>query len=261
MTRVNFFEIRVQIINCSMYNNIIKNRNKLSSLKLPQLKDTALKYGLLVSGTKSQLISRIQTHLSNTRMENSRVLAIDVGLVNLSYISAETHHTCLSIHDWSLIDMKLSNYDPVYYAIQIQKLLDDILIFNPTNIIIEAQSWRSGLRIPHTILKLKSLEAILIGCIISRGYNNVDLISPKKVSDYLTSIHSDFEQGKYRVKKASSIKLVETLLQSVEIKGECSNVFRDSRKKDDLADSFLLAFVWNEWRKNAIMDKSERKYS
>lgn len=189
-------------------------------------------------------------------MENVKIVAIDVGLVNLSYISAKTNHASLSIQDWSLVDLGLQNYDPVYYAIQIQKLLDQILMFQPNNIIIEAQSWRSGLRIPHTILKLKSLEAILVGCIISRGYKNVDLVSPKRISDYLTSMHQEFEQGNYRGKKASSVKLVDRLLGTVELKVDC-NIFKNSKKKDDLADSFLLAFVWNEWRKNAIIDAKD----
>lgn len=218
---------------------------------LKQLKDVAFKYGLTCTGNKSQLQSKIQNHITNLNRNNARILAIDVGLVNMSYISAETHHSHLSIHDWSLVDLKLGNYDPIHYAVQIQKLLDEILKFNPTNIIIEDQSWRSGLRIPHTILKLKSVEAILIGCIISRGYKNVDLVSPKKVSDYLLRTHQEYQRGTYKFKKKSCVKLVEKLLFQV---NGCTDVFQKSKKKDDLADSFLLAFVWNEWRKNAIID-------
>ena len=39
-----------------------------------------------------------------------------------------------------------------------------------------------------------------------------------------------------------------------------SNKFNETTKKDDLADSFLMAFVWNEWRKNAIIDYSIVNY-
>lgn len=225
---------------------------------MPQLKAFAIKYGLITSGNKSQLLSRLDNHLSNIKLRETRVLAIDVGLVNLSFISIKNSlNNQKSILEWDLVDLKLGNYDPVHYTLKTLKLLDNILKTNPTNIIIEAQSWRSGL-VPLTILKLKSLEAILVASIISRGYKNVDLVSPKRISDYLVSSNLEFEQGNYRAKKSSSVKLVQKLLDSTEFKGS-SGVFHNSSKKDDLADCFLLAYVWNEWRMNAISDLLKSK--
>jgi hypothetical protein len=223
-------------------------------MKIPQLRQTAQSFGLALSGTKRELISRISTHISST-LEPQRILAIDLGLVNLSYISASTSLTTFKVHDWSLIDLKLQKYDPIQYTLEIQALTDRMLQYNPTNIIIEAQSWRS--RIPMTILKLKSLEAILVGCIISKGFNphHIDLVSPKKVSDYLSTLDNiNWKSGSnYRVKKNNAITLVETLMNKIDLNG--IDTFKKSKKKDDLADSFLLAYVWNEWRQNALKAK------
>jgi len=77
-------------------------------------------------------------------------------------------------------------------------------------------------------------------------------VSPKKISDYLSTLNNiAWSPGSnYRVKKNNAISLVESLLHKIQVNG--NDAFRKAKKKDDLADSFLLAYVWNEWRLNAI---------
>jgi hypothetical protein len=138
-----------------------------------QLKSLCIKLGIPSSGTKHILQNRINEHLETVKVRNTNnpkktILSIDVGIKNFSYCILQYNVQRLDkeIKDWKCIDF-LTNptqkYDPVEFASASIRFKNQIYKeYQPTDIVIEEQSWRSSARIPHSILKVRVIESSIL---------------------------------------------------------------------------------------------------
>ena len=232
------------------------------SFSRQKLMETCRLAGLSVSGTKAQMAQNLLLKWSDLDRAplTRRVVAIDLGLRNLGYICADTHADKVHVKEWESLDMELpTRYDPLAYATACKnKLLDRVLAAEPTDILIEEQSWRSvaghGLLIPQTILKLRSLESLLIGMLLVRipGDCRLSSISPKTVSETLIPSNTDKSIPRYQFKKKASVALVSNWIDSNQVslsKNALAN-YQKASKRDDLCDCLLMVQSWVRWNQN-----------
>ncbi|KAJ3321768.1 hypothetical protein HDV06_003917 [Boothiomyces sp. JEL0866] len=211
----------------------------LSQLKKPQLTNLCLTFGLPITGTRQTLIDQI---LQQSKAVNipKNIIAIDVGTTNIGYVHIESQP--LRIIEWKLIDPRFPKcFDIVKYS----QILNDVIPKSDAQYIIEKQSYRLGARIPYAILKTNSIEAILSGLFV----NQVESIPPQLISKFFDLPKSDYKQ-----KKKKTVQLVSDWIenQKFEISVNHVQLFRDTKKKDDLSDCLLLAYAYHQWKLNII---------
>ena len=160
------------------------------------------------------------------------ILSIDVGICNLSYCLL----TSLGyIIDWGIIDLcgkeNSKKIDLITVGRNLRfamrdKFLDRLDIIK--TVIIENQL---GL---HAV-RMRCVQHMIMQYWLGMGVSNVQFISPKlKLKNF------DCAKETYAKRKKSAIMITENLIQNDEICCEkMREIFRNTIKKDDLADAFL----------------------
>jgi hypothetical protein len=179
----------------------------------------------------------------------STILSFDVGIKNLSY--------CLicdeEIIDWDLISLQeeddkskkgksLSEVTPKLFRLLKEKfehhIIDHVVIENQP--VMKNPTMKSiQMLIYSYFYYLKTIDLIPIDSVEFIGAST----KVKLAENILKSKEIEFEKGtnKYKYNKAISIKCVIELLQS---NSSLLEFFNDHKKKDDLADCYLLALVY-----------------
>ena len=223
-----------------------------------------------MSGTKSTLVNRLQSHLAliDLSKEKVNITAIDVGLRNLAYLSytlslQEDSRWSILVRDWALHDLEIeSSYDLPEYVTQCHQLVKNLKTKLPDLVVMEKQmpiSVRSGMRGNYKVLVI---EAILFSLLTANDLR-VQSLSSLSLSK-LFQLNND--QGRdYTAKKKNSISLVKSILENerheddvtVTISEGLTEYFQSSKKKDDLADCFLIGLGSAKHYINSVNIKRE----
>ncbi|POS86427.1 hypothetical protein EPUL_003500 [Erysiphe pulchra] len=220
----------------------------MTILKQAQLKLIAFKCGLAISGTKPNLLARIQNELNciaSTPVNDNyqRILSIDMGIRNLAYCTLDVNLSFPppKIHAWRNLSVSMTPvnlviqdakeqqplqaneaFDPASMSATAYNLLrEELLHDKPTHVIIEQQRFRSmGARhIFEWTIRVNMFEAILHGILCTlkaEGIWNGTVVSvaPSRVGPFWLGQDND----------KRSIKSVG---------------FRNKRRKIDLVRSWL----------------------
>tara|TARA_B100001094_G_scaffold332084_1_gene402695 strand:- start:1592 stop:2332 length:741 start_codon:yes stop_codon:yes gene_type:complete len=181
------------------------------------------------------------------------ILSFDVGIKNLAYCIVNGN----TIYHWKVLDIGPPNgSDGPTHLIKILDTLPELL---ETHIVlIEKQPSRNN--------KMRIIEAMLHAYFIIKGTTN-SLSSIKKVIVYSAKhkLGSETIKGKkgYAQRKKLSVERTQEFLTQQPQTSEIQNIFKNSKKKDDLADSLLqaLAFTKNVVHKEISSEPIELKIS
>ncbi|KAI8609534.1 hypothetical protein BC830DRAFT_1085414 [Chytriomyces sp. MP71] len=160
----------------------------------------------------------------------------------------------LTMTHWCVesVDSMAVTYEPSSLAHTLSRLLA-ALTLDPARarMAVERQHWRPGTCAAQAVLRCAAVEAMLFGLAHARGFA-VDAASPRAVA----RVHGIEDTGKG--KKRAAVEIVAGWLRACDrvegasgvvvgaqtrlvIPGHLRDVFEAARKKDDLADSLLIA--------------------
>jgi hypothetical protein len=239
----------------------------IHTLKKVELGNLCRRFGLTQVGNKSVLVDRIATHVHHVQRLNfpARLIAIDVGTVNLGYALLEFDLYKTKLLDWKLLCPEMpKEYNVQKYAMQCRSILDNGLFRPDVGLyLIERQSWRSlGPRqsIPHAIIKSTIFESLLMGMLMERGNHQVvvDSILPGLVSDFIEFAPKE-KTNRYKSKKEFGVAKATEWIESnsIESTPALKEYFYKSKKRDDLSDSLLLGLAYTHWIKETKMFLTE----
>jgi hypothetical protein len=190
-------------------------------------------------------------------MQESTVISFDIGIKNLAYCILKrdlgsAHHV---ISAWDVIDVSRGDTIKTHDIYAVSSSLFDALnetfsyIDEGTTVLIENQPCMKN-------PVMKSLQMMIFSYFVLRGKDMAANTSVKLISaaNKLKVKHKDKisdavkeETNKYKKNKKSSVEITAYYLRNVlNVTEEFHNVFATSKKKDDLADSFLQAIHFLE---------------
>jgi hypothetical protein len=232
---------------------------KVLHLKCDELRGKCKSLGLISKGNKKDLRKRLECQLSWTQKcgLSKIVTCIDVGFKNFAVSTVKLKYQELPVLiDWRLIDLNLSrDFELSEAAESLKGTLNSSLPENVTEVYIESQTWsRNGAGSLHStpgrILHLKALEALVYGMVTgSRPEAKIFQLSPRLVSDLF-----NIGDSHYAKKKKNAIGKANELLTngSIILNETFREIYLNSAKKDDLADSLLMAMAVHSWWNNAL---------
>jgi len=187
------------------------------TLTIAQLKSLLVRIGANTGGTKPTLISRLEQDLSVQKLPKTRtrILSIDMGIKNLAFCVCDigpdkpldlmtkkeksatdkSDGLLLRIPHWQRMNVNIGSETPeketdlshprilselAYY------LVDSLLKFNPTTILIERQRFRSGsgAAVQEWTVRVNMLEAMLWAALQALGVEHARLAYHKRKVDF-----------------------------------------------------------------------------
>ncbi|KAJ3009792.1 UNVERIFIED_CONTAM: hypothetical protein HDU68_002495 [Siphonaria sp. JEL0065] len=208
---------------------------------------------------KSDFIAHIGSHLTcMSRLTHvNHVLAIDVGITNVGHAlirfkqqnSTDNNDKLLA---WGVdaVDDLNCPYDPARLAGNLEKFLHAALTarnidFHNVHVVIERQQWRPMTCTSQSIVRCAAMEAMLFGMASSRGI--AKSVSAARVAEW----HNVELKGSMK-KKAAVSRVIQLLSEgtTISVPFELRERFRLEKKRDDMADAFLIGTAFSEWRNN-----------
>ncbi|KAJ3234683.1 hypothetical protein HDU81_001221 [Chytriomyces hyalinus] len=241
------------------------------SLSLAALKDLKRRTNAPSRATtKDELRQDVGRHLARiaTLPRASTVAAIDIGATNLGLCVANRSEILL----WSVftVDSLAASYDPTRLATSLRTLLTGIERSAGTegsrsiHVAIERQQWRPSTCTAIPIVRCAAIENMLFGMASAlNSMSNVASISAASVASH----HGILESGPQ--KKSASVTYVKSLLaagkrnqysvtsvldpclpRKLKIQSHAKLEFESQKKKDDMADAFMMATAYLDWIEN-----------
>ncbi|CAA94631.1 cruciform-cutting endonuclease Cce1 [Schizosaccharomyces pombe] len=242
----------------------------MATVKLSFLQHICKLTGLSRSGRKDELLRRI---VDSPIYPTSRVLGIDLGIKNFSYcFASQNEDSKVIIHNWSVENLTEKNGLDIQWTEDFQpSSMADLSIqlfntlhekFNPHVILMERQRYRSGIAtIPEWTLRVNMLESMLYALHYAEKRNSIEQkiqypfllsLSPKSTYSYWASVlntKASFSKKKSRVQMVKElIDGQKILFENEEALYKWNNGSRVEFKKDDMADSALIASGWMRWQ-------------
>lgn len=158
------------------------------------------------------------------------ILGIDVGIKNLGCCIYDKKEKC--ILDWQLLRIEFNRaHQLVPKLIEALKTLD---ISNVDKIVIEKQ--------PSCNVKMR----IIAGCIetffVMHDKTVIHYSASHKLNDIITTDVTYKGKKNYSTRKRLSIELCKHMIDSCDEKWK--EIFKSTKKKDDLADAYLMCIAW-----------------
>ncbi|KAJ3245782.1 hypothetical protein HDU78_008664 [Chytriomyces hyalinus] len=244
------------------------------SLSLAALKDLKRRTNAPSRATtKDELRQDVGRHLARIAAlpRASTVAAIDIGATNLGLCVANRSEILL----WGVfaVDSLAASYDPTRLATSLRTLLHGIEKSAGTessgnlpsiHVAIERQQWRPTTCTAIPIVRCAAIENMLFGMASAlTSMSNVASISAASVASH----HGILESGSQ--KKSASVMYVKSLLDAgkrnqysvtsaldpclprkLKIQNHVKLEFESQKKKDDMADAFMMATAYLDWIEN-----------
>lgn len=171
------------------------------------------------------------------------ILSFDVGIKNLAYSYLDLNDTSIKILKWDVKQIPTEIVKLVSYL----NILFEEIIQHINVVVVEKQPGRNS--------KMKIIETILMTYFILKGVPKVVSYSAKHKLG--VSGHKLKGKRNYKERKKLSIRHCECVLLNLHLNE--IDMFKNSKKKDDLADCFLqaLAFMNHESLKNIDIYSNE----
>ena len=260
----------------------------LTNMKVKDLKRLSGLLGLNVTGTKSTLLSALETLPVPARP--ARILSIDMGIRNMAYcvVDAETSpHTVLRWTRTALpLFEALTSPGPVplhAFAEASHTLITSLMgEFGPlSHILIERQRWRSGgaTSVQQWTIRVNTLEAMLHSSLYTMqragtwSEGSFESVDPGRVTRLwvperegkVTATGTKFLKkevvrgwirdggvvrfGNEGVEETAELLMLGDGPRGV-LKRNGEKLTGDERKVDDIADCLLQAIAWVKWQEN-----------
>jgi hypothetical protein len=193
-----------------------------------------------------------------------KVLSFDVGIINLAYCIFET--TTSKILHWGIIDLKVHGFSGKVPSGNgaLAKSANDIHI----SLIHELDTLKFLLDVDYVVIEkqpsFNPKMRIIGGCLQSYFYirgivdkphqkiTSIEFFSPKHKLKCYTGPELTIEskaKSKYTQTKKMGILITKEKLDEFEETPENKMLFETSKKKDDLADSYLQAITFSIFKK------------
>jgi hypothetical protein len=165
-----------------------------------------------------------------------KVISFDVGMKNLAYCVSDND----KIIDWNVIELKPMTKEDLCCCIV--RTLDGLELLNNSEIVlIEKQPSRNN--------KMRIIEALLNAYFVIRGSSNSQSSISKVIvysAKHKLGKNTFKGMSSYRERKKLGIARTIEFLNSTPENEEMKSLFAASKKKDDLADSLLMALAYNK---------------
>lgn len=188
-----------------------------------------------------------------------RILAFDVGIVNMAFIdiSMPQHGEPVTINEWDVLDISNGNSKPTFsdLAKQLCIVLSRFKNTSYSSIVIENQPcmknpvMKSLQIVIYTYYLINNLDKPITRFInASSKFKPNKLININMIRDAVLLVDSRVDQPAkltYSLRKKFAIHLVfgYLALKNVNDCDRITNIFNNHKKKDDMADALLLAFA------------------
>ena len=158
------------------------------------------------------------------------ILSIDIGMKNFAYCLIQTNNV---IRKWEVVDIGKT---PLTYL----KMIDNMKLYTMeiSKVVIEKQ--------PTKNVKMKQFENMLHCYFIINGIFNKDsLINSVEIFNPQNKLGKSHVKGSknYRERKKIAIELCKLFLNNKTQSNEINELFKNSKKKDDLSDCLLQGLV------------------
>jgi hypothetical protein len=153
------------------------------------------------------------------------VLAVDVGIRNLAICAMDTAH---GIVHWANEPLSTGPYQPQYNVQYVHEFLArNAALFALADEIVVEKQMRVNMRI---------IEAV----IHSRYFDKCKVVHPRTIKAAF-----GLGRGNYALNKRASVDFVQARLQSLEEPSNWRDFFANARKRDDLADAYIMALFFS----------------
>ena len=191
-----------------------------------------------------------------------KILSFDVGIINLAYCIINT--VSQKIEQWEIIELSAKNFTAKVPSgnknmaaaandihINLIRALDSRpFLLNVDTVLIEKQpSFNPKMRIIGGCLQS---YFYIRGVVDNKSITSVEFFSPKHKLKCYTGpqlVLQSKAKGKYAQTKKMGIMIAEIKLNEYSETETTKKIFKDSKKKDDLSDSYLQALTYATFKK------------
>lgn len=171
---------------------------------------------------------------------NKRIISIDVGIKNLSYVILELENdTMIKILDWQILNIECKKNEN-QCEVLVHKLDENLEQFNTCHeVIIEKQPSKNN--------KMRIIEGLLNAYFIIKGkcikeseiYHVLSYSAKHKLNDYIKNMNNFVGKTGYSARKKLSVEFTKLFLSNTSQEHNFVEMFNNSKKKDDLADCLM----------------------
>lgn len=216
-------------------------------MNVSALKAALLQRGLPTGGKKAELVRRLAQGIIVPKNTNL-IVSLDLGYKNCAM--AVIKKDCGTLVDWRLESM-VSDEAVVVGSVKVREVCKAAKLYYQTHlqpylnepdalVVVERQRYRSNgaTAVLDNALINVVLETVFSVLIEERQWLSVE---PKAVARYY-----NLPSG-YAEKKRAAVRLVGERIKGVDDGQGILEIFKKSKKKDDLADALLQAWAVRDW--------------